>query len=381
MTLIQKYFRGQFITPILLSLGALSLLAILTQSLSTIDLVIENRQSAGVFLYITILTLPQLLSIIMPLAVFMAMLYALNRLNVDSELVVSKAAGISPWQIAIPALHIATYAMIAHLIINLVIQPYSFRERRKAFLKISTDVASRMIKVGEFRKISDGITVYISKVQPSGLMQDILIYDENNAEAPVTYMAESGQISSVDGATKFSLFNGTINFINTDNTMNITEFTSYSIDLTKALATDPVLNLKASDRYIHELLNLPPGAYQDKAQKEIFQAEGHMRLATPLYNIALVLLALAFLVRGEYQKLGYGRKIALAATLGFTIRLFGFVLASAAETSPALNIAQYCLPLIVSIFAIWFLLNPNRAKSIFKIRRHSKSQMSGQALQ
>ena len=366
MTLLQKYFRRQFIVPLLLSLGALSLLAVLTQSLSTIDLVIENRQSAGVFLYITILTLPQLLSIIMPLAVFMAMLYALNRLNVDSELVVSKAAGLSPWKIAIPALHIAAYAMTAHVILNLIIQPYSFRERRKAFLKISTDVAARMIKVGEYREITEGITIYISKVKPSGLMEGILIHDESTADAPVTYLAESGQIISVEGTTKFSLFNGNVNFINTDNTMNITEFTSYTIDLTKALAIDPVLNLKASDRYIHELLNLPPDAYKDQAQQYAFNAEAHMRLATPLYNIALVLLALAFLVRGEYRKLGYGRKIAFAATLGFTIRLFGFVLTSAAESSPALNIAQYGLPIGVSILAIWYLLNPHRARTIFR---------------
>lgn len=379
MTLLQKYFRRQFIVPLLLSLGALSLLAILTQSLSTIDLVIENRQSAGVFLYITILTLPQLLSIIMPLAVFMAMLYALNRLSVDSELVVSKAAGLSPMKIAIPALHIAAYAMVAHLIINLVIQPYSFRERRKAFLKISTDVASRMIKVGEFTEITDGITIYISKVQPSGLMEGILIYDESTTDTPITYMAENGQISSVESTTKFSLFNGNINFINTDGTMNITEFTSYSVDLTKALSINPVLNLKASDRYIHELLNLPPDAYTDQAQQNAFRAEGHMRLATPLYNFALVLLALAFLVRGEYRKLGYGRKIALAAGLGFTIRLFGFVLASASESTPALNLAQYGLPIGVSIVAIWYLLNPHRAKVIFRPflrRQHNRARVS-----
>ena len=119
MRLIQRYFFRQTLMPLLLTLAALSVLALLTQSLSTIDLIVENRQSAWTFFKITILTLPQLFSIIMPLAVFMAVLYALNRLNVDSELVVTKAAGYSPWQIAVPALHIAGWAMIAHLIINL----------------------------------------------------------------------------------------------------------------------------------------------------------------------------------------------------------------------------------------------------------------------
>ncbi|MBL4870192.1 MAG: LptF/LptG family permease [Robiginitomaculum sp.] len=361
MTLIQKYFRRQFVTPLLLSLSALSILAILTQSLSTIDLIVENRQTAFVFLYITILTLPQLLGIIMPIAVFLAMLYALNRLNVDSELVITKAAGLSPWQITIPALHIAAYAMIAHLIINLFLQPYAFRERRAALLEISTDVASRMINVGEFKKIAPALTVYTSKILPSGRMLDILIYDESNSEMPLTYMAQEGQLTTANAHTNFTLYNGNINFINSDNTMNITEFTSYTIDLTQALSIDSKLRLKPSDLYINELFELKrTNANLDTIKA--YRSEGHMRLATPLYNIALVLLALAVLVRGEHNKLGYGKKIAIAATIGFILRLIGFGLTSAAENNALLNIAQYGVPLSIGLVSLLYLLNPRRVK-------------------
>ncbi|HHL41987.1 MAG TPA: LptF/LptG family permease, partial [Hellea balneolensis] len=177
MKLVQKYIGRQALIPLFISLGALSLLALLTQSLSTIDLIIENRQSAMTFLYITVLALPQLFSIIMPLAVFMAMLYALNRLNMDSELIVAKASGISPWQIASPALRIAMIALIFHLIINLFIQPYSFRQMRKALLDVRTDVASRMVRAGEFNEPTPGLTIYASEILPNGVMKDVMIYD------------------------------------------------------------------------------------------------------------------------------------------------------------------------------------------------------------
>ena len=79
MTLIQNYLRKQSFWPLVLTLSALALLAILTQSLSTLDLIVENRQSAATFFFITLLAIPQLVAIILPLAVFIAVLYAINR--------------------------------------------------------------------------------------------------------------------------------------------------------------------------------------------------------------------------------------------------------------------------------------------------------------
>ncbi len=366
MKLIQKYFLRQALVPLLLSLSALSLLALLTQSLSTLDLVIENRQSALTFMYITVLALPQLFGIILPLAVFMAMLYALNRLNIDSELVITKAAGLSPWQIASPALRIASYALIAHLIINLFLQPFTFRQMRKALLDIRTDVASRMIQPGEFTRPSPGLTIYASEILPSGSMKDVLIFDERSSSTPITYFAHKGQLSSFNERTSFSLIKGSMHFINANNSMDITEFASNTYDLTKILAIDPVLRLKSSDRYLYELFNPDPANYVNQQRKDKFKAEGHARLSTPLYNFALVLLALAFLARGEHQKMGYGRKIALAATIGFIIRLAGFAAASAAEDNPALNSMQYAIPIIVSLLCTWFLLSNRRSRRIFK---------------
>ena len=366
MKLVQKYFLRQALTPLLLSLGALSLLALLTQSLSTIDLIIENRQSALTFLYITILALPQLFSIIMPLAVFMAMIYSLNRLNVDSELVVTKASGFSPWQIASPALRVATFALIVHLIINLFVQPYSFRQMRKELLNVRTDVASRMVRAGEFAEPSPGLTVYAREILPNGHMQDVLIYDERSSDSPLTYFAREGYINTANERTSFTLIEGNVHFLKEDGNMDVTDFDSNRYDLTEILSVDPVLRLKSSDRYLHELFKPDTAGYVDPRLIKKYKAEGHARLATPLYNIALVLLALAFLVRGEHQKMGYGRRIAVAATLGFVIRLGGFALTSAAEEDIALNAAQYGLPVLVAVLATWYLLHRRRAQTIFR---------------
>ncbi len=380
MKLLQKYFLRQVRTPLLLSLSALSLLALLTQSLSTLDLITQNRQSALTFLYITTLTLPQLFSIIMPLAVFMAMLYALNRLNMDSELVVTKASGFSPWQIASPALRIASFALVAHLLINLFIQPYTFRLMRKALLDVNMDIASRMVQAGEFTSPSKGLTLYASEILPSGLMHDVLIYDERSADAPLTYVAQQGQVNSTaSGSTSFTLFDGSISSLKDNGNMDITYFEKTIYDLTEILAIDPVLRLKTSDRYLHELLIPDPSDYALIRYRNEYLAEGHARLATPLYNYALVLLALAFLIRGEHKKLGYARRIAIAGALGFVLRLGGFALASAAEKDSSLNLAQYLLPLLTAVLSIWYLLHKRRAQTIFRRSRTGLNKISGRS--
>ena len=53
-------------------------------------------------MYMTMLALPALVMIIGPVALFIACLYTLNRINADSELVVVNAAGASPWVVYKP---------------------------------------------------------------------------------------------------------------------------------------------------------------------------------------------------------------------------------------------------------------------------------------
>ena len=68
----------------------------LSQSLRLLDLVINRGQSAPTFVYLTLLILPGLLVIILPLAYFFGTLYGLHKLNADSELRRHAGAGLQP---------------------------------------------------------------------------------------------------------------------------------------------------------------------------------------------------------------------------------------------------------------------------------------------
>lgn len=356
MTLLQRYFRQQVLIPLLVTLSALTLLALLTQSLSTLDLIVENRQSALTFLLITVLTLPQLVSIILPLAVFMAVLYAYNRLNSDSELVVTKASGMTPWQIASPAFRVATFALILHLVVNLYFQPLSFQKMREKVFEVRTDIASQIIQAGEFISPVTGLTVYASEVTAEGRMKNVLIYDERNINKPLTYIAREAYLFRKDNQARLILLKASYQDLQDDKTIRILDVDRDSIDLSDILAVDSVIRLKPSDRFLHDLLFPDQRQYSNTKQKDELKAEGHARLSAPLYNWALAFLAMCFMISGRHQRMGYGKQIASCVALGFSIRLLGFALTSASESSPILNTVQYGFPIGVC-FICWVVLN------------------------
>lgn len=364
MGLLQRYFWRQALGPLLAALSGLVILALLTQSLSTLDLIVENRQSTWVFIKITLLALPQLIAIILPLALFMAVLYALNRLNTDSELVVTKAAGFSSKDIASPTIRLAVYTMIAHLLINFILQPLSFREMRSELLSVRTDIASQMVRPGEFVSPTPSLTFYAREMGNHGKLKDVLIYDKRDQDEPITYSALSGNVKRGENTARLRLENGNYQSVTPNNGFNITHFTSLDFDLNEVVVLDSVLRLKASDRFLHELLKINEVTYASPNVRRQYAAEGHARISSPLYNLALSLLALCFLIRGEHQKLGYGRAITICAVTGFLIRLSGFTIASAAEQNSALNIIQYAIPLTLTLICAAYLLYPKRVPNL-----------------
>jgi len=384
MKLLQRYIFSQAFSPAVLSLSALALLALLTQSLQTLDLIVENRQSAGTFFKITILALPQLIGIIMPLAVFMAAIYALNRMTNDSELIVAKANGVSPWSMGTPVLRLGVYALILHLVINLLLQPMSFREMRKEILTVKTDIASQMVQAGRFVTPAPDLTVYAREILPDGELRDVLIHDGRDADAKSTHTAKTGRLQKSEKSTSLILFNGSVQTPIADGGLDVIDFETYQLDLSDVVALDNVLRLKSSDRFLHELLRPDARDYVTPKSRKEMAAEGHARLAAPLWNIALVLVALAFLLRGQHSKLGNARKIAICAITGFVLRLLGFAVVSSAESDVALNPVQYILPLVVIVVCLTYLASRKRVRFGKKRRRKAyntakvQPAMSGQ---
>src|SRR5882724_8040128 len=76
----------------------------LTQALRDVDLMTSQGQTVLTFISITSLVIPQLVMVIAPVALVVAVAHVLNKLATDSEIIVMNGAGMRPFQLLRPFL-------------------------------------------------------------------------------------------------------------------------------------------------------------------------------------------------------------------------------------------------------------------------------------
>ncbi len=350
MNTVSAYVFRQALGPLLAILGALAAIAILTQGLNQLDIIITNRRAGFAFAWVTILALPQLISLILPMAVFIAVVYALNRMQSESEVAVLYGAGVSRQRIARPIMQLATLAALVHLAINVVIQPAAFEERREVFYALRTDIASSLIEEGSFTFPTEDLTLYARERGGGGELRDMLINDAR-PELPITYTARAGAIVTIDGRPAIVMRDGQVQRQTEDGAVDVLDFDRYVLQLGEDFQEPEIFFLKASDRTLYQLLFPDMTSHYDQRNVEQFLAEAHARLSAPLLNLALAMIALAGVLMGEFSRRGYGRRIMIAAILALLVRLIALAVQAAAVDEPDLNAVQYALPLLVMLIA------------------------------
>ena len=104
---INRYILRQLAVGMVLVTIGLTAILWLTQSLRFVELTVNKGASVGTFIKLTLLVMPNFLTIILPVALFTVTLFTYNKMISDRELVVLRAAGLSHWALARPAMILA----------------------------------------------------------------------------------------------------------------------------------------------------------------------------------------------------------------------------------------------------------------------------------
>lgn len=355
MDRFQQYLFGNVLRTMVSIVGGLVLIALLTQGLTQIDLIVENRQSALTFLYVSILAAPQVIGLLLPIALFVAAITTLNRAHRDSEIVVAQAAGMSNFQIASPILRIGALAAILHLCINLWVQPASYRELRETLTDARSDLAATLVKPGEFNSPAHNLTVYIGKSLGGGELRTLLISDARDPDANTTYIAKTGAVTEVEGVPAILMRNARVQKVDGNGQLWDGTFDQYIYELAAFVDSDSSYVLKASDRFLRELFYPDFNNFYDRDNADKFFAEGHSRLALPLMNMLMAMLAIVAVLGGDFSRRGYQRRIIIATSVGLFAQLLALASVAIGEDDPSLNVGQYLVPtLSFSILALMF---------------------------
>ena len=75
---------------------------------------------------------------------------------------------------------------------------------------------------------------------------------------------------------------------------------------------------------------------------------------------------------GGFSRLGYGRRIAVVGGIAAVVRILGFVALSAAEGAVWVNVLQYAIPILATVFALRSIFRQRVSRFIDVHRRPAR---------
>lgn len=325
MSVFSRYVFRQTSSAVIMILTTLIIIIWVSVALKEIDLMTNEGQSAGIFFYITILALPQIIGVVMPVALLIACIHALNRLSGDSEIIVMTASGAGRWQLAKPLLALGFIVLLLVVANNAYVQPLAMRELRDYTIKVRTDLISHVLQPGRFTSPMGDLTFHIRARDPNGDILGFLLHDTRNPEQEMTYMADRSRLVEKNGTTYMVMYKGHIfRRANKGEGAQIIEFETYVFDLSQfeGNAAQEV-HYKTYESYIGELMWPDPNNLHYQKRPGTFRAELHDRLSNPLYPLLYVLIAVSTLGYARTTRENRMRSIATAFVFAAVARLGG----------------------------------------------------------
>lgn len=358
-TLTRYIFRLATIA-LLFATGTLTAAVWLSQSLKLVDLIVNRGLPLSTFLHMAALTLPAFMVIVLPIALFSAVLFTYNKLTMDSELIVMRASGASELGLARPALYLAAATLAVSYFLQLFLVPYAYRDFKDLQFAARNNFSTMLLREGAFNALGDSLTVYVRERRVNGELLGILVHDERDLAHPVTLMAERGALVHSNQGPRVLLINGNRQEVSKENgQLSLLYFERYSVDVTSLSGEGAAHWREPRERYLGELLD-PGDSPPDIAYRGKLIAEGHQRLSSPLHVPALVLIALAAILTGRHERRGQTHRILAAVAAAVALQSVEIAVSSASASMPIVLPLLYIVPLIVIAGGLYLLFGPGR---------------------
>lgn len=358
MTGITRYIFWQLFVGLTLVAAALSCVVWLTQSLRFVDMIVNRGLSAGMFVYLTALMMPNFLTIIFPVSLFAITTFVYHRMVMDRELVVMRAAGLGHMTLAKPAVILSLIVVALGYWLSTSIVPTSYTQFREMQWDIRYSFSHILLREGTFNDAANGVTVYVRERADDGQLLGILAHDDRDELHSYTLMSERGAMVNSDQGARVVMFNGSRqDFDKTTKQLTILYFDRYVFELEAPAAADEIRHREPRERSMAELLNFD-GSSLDESAVGKFHVEFHRRLALPWSALSFVMIALGVLMSGSFTRRGEGKRVFGAIILAAGYQSAMLAILNTAAKNEALIPAIYVLALLPAVVGIFILVLP-----------------------
>ncbi|MBL4907271.1 MAG: LPS export ABC transporter permease LptF [Sneathiella sp.] len=324
----------------------------LSQSLQFVEKLI-NGLPVSTFLYLSVLLVPSILKYTLLLGLFFGTIFAFNRLYTESELVVMWAAGLSKWSLTKPTLYLALIVTIILYVFGFYLTPYGIKTVKNLKVEWRESLASVVLREGVFNSLAKNVTVYIREKTSSGELLGILVHDERNPDKPITYMAEQGAFIKTDAGPRFVMKKGNLQEVQKDQAkLSILYFDDYMLDVSQFEKKTSARWIEPEARSFSELV-WPEDSQKTRDNANELTSELHQRIVLPLYAIALVYIAMAGIMSGEFSRRGKVNKILLSSSSGIFLIITAVALFSTSRSNVWIIPLIYFIPVVATVLAAY----------------------------
>lgn len=353
------YIFRQIGIAMLLILGTLAAALWLTQSLRFLEIAVNGGAGLLEFIGLIILTLPRFLTVLLPIAAGIAVIFVYNKLLNDSELVVMRSAGLSQWRLALPGIAIAMVATVTLYALHTYANPMARWQFDQRQADLQTRFSDVLIRPGVFNNLGAAMTLYVRERAERGELQGLVFRDGRLPEKPITILAERGILTVGDQGPQVIVFNGLRQEPGeTAGQLQQLYFDRYVIDLA-IFDNRPAETLKGpSERTLPQLIWYDEPVGPETARR--FQSEVHNQLSQPLYGLAIPLAILAVLLTGEFNRRGQAKRLWIAVGTLVVIQGAALGLNDFARRGDWAIVPMYVIPLGISLTAFGVLIRARR---------------------
>ncbi len=352
MKLINSYLSKNILQPTIAIIAILSVIILLTQSLKYIDLMVSHGISVLDFTHISVLLLPSLLFIIIPVCSFIAIIYSLNKLSSHRELNILKGFGINNFAIAKPIFKIILLITIFHYFISLYWMPLVNHKFKDLTSHLKDHYITFFLQEKVFSHPTEYLTFYIKNKISDTRFEDIFFQDSSK-ELPTVIIAKKGEMIKRNNKVFLNLVNGNRQETNKNGELTVLYFDALLWQLSSDNQSENIRNLTIQEKHLPDLLF--PNSSVDQVLNKKMLSEATHRILWPFYNIIFTMLAISAILQGEYNRSGKTRRIISFSIIAGAVAVIGNSLINLAATYSSVIFLCYLFTFGVFISLVYLL--------------------------
>ena len=346
MKIINRYFIRQLLAVFIMLLLVLTGLAWMMQVMSMMKFLINYGVNFSSFLYLLSLMIPFIVSIIIPFVTFIATIFVYNKLISENEVTVMAASGLSPWQIAKPALKLAAILTAIHLVLNVWIVPASQAKFYSTQWNLRYGLAHLKLQESAFTKLANGLVVYVDNVSGHDLNQ-VMLSDMRDDKNQMLVFAERGKLVSTVHGLSIVTNNGSLQ-MRGKNGFTTGTFDNFDMDL-NLVENDADVSFRV--RRIPTSTLIKDVISQDSArQHQLTLVELCTRLLNPFMNLILAIVCTLILLRSSLLR----RRASFAPAMA--VLAMAAIMATYMSVSNMLTSLTDLFLIAIGVFALLLIL-------------------------